>query len=49
MVKLQKNEARGNFFLIIPKSVISGLGWEKGDGIVLTIESKDTLLLRRKT
>jgi antitoxin component of MazEF toxin-antitoxin module len=46
MTKLQKSGT--NWFLSIPKCIVEGLSWQKGDSIGIKISGKNTLVLSKR-
>jgi len=47
MVKLQF-DANGQFKITLPKQIILAKGWKKGDTIMIVINEKGELVLRRE-
>lgn len=45
-MKLQ--ELRGFYHLTIPKAIIEGMQWHKGEEIEITIKGRDEIILKRK-
>ena len=45
---LQENPKNGQFYMTLPKAVIEGIGWQKGDRILVRIAGKDRLELLRE-
>ena len=43
VMKIQKNDDQ--YFLTLPKKIVEGMGWQKGDEVRVDIAGKDKLVL----